>query len=123
MRAMLTALIFCASLAACNNAPSASFEPEPYSAQFASACIAHPQRTREIRRDDGLKRVSQYCTCIFDKTMAGLTDDEKQAARFYLFAQVNIDVKSMAEFKSMNLSATGVASQAIGKAVAACPRP
>ena len=102
----------CSLLVSCT---PASLTSDPVRAEFVEAC----QTMKAYRSMAPLKR-TEICECTYDKTMSGLSEGEKQAARFYLFTQAGVDVKSRGFVTSSNLNDAPQASQAIGKAVRRC---
>ena len=105
------------TLSACSN-PHANAPDDPNRREIVTACSE-----QKIYRSKPTEKTQRYCGCIYDKTMKNLTADEQLVARFYLGGQIGLNFKDRPEFKSMDISAMGTASEAIGKAVAKCPRP
>ena len=104
-------------LSACSASKNNSAN-DPFRQEFVTACPNQPTYQRHTP-----KQMNRYCGCIYDKTMKGLSEAEQKVARFYLFGQSGIDMKSRAEYRDMDLSAMGTASAAIGHAVKSCPKP
>lgn len=104
-------------LAGCGSEPAPKFD-NPLRAEILEACLVYP-----AYKNAGDSRAKRYCGCVYGKTMKGLTEAEQLVASFYLLEQVGVDTKQRPEFKSIDLSAMGTASTAIGKAVGSCPGP
>jgi hypothetical protein len=107
------ALLLSSALLACN--PAEPVADDPYRIEFVAAC----EGRIEYRTMQAEERTA-YCECGYDKTMAGLSDEEKPFARFYLLEQVGVDVQSRNLISEPNMQAMVKASEAIGKAVARC---
>ena len=107
-------------LTACS--PSDSTSNDPFRTEYLAAC-----ENQSFYKRKPVDKVQKYCRCVYDKTLRGLSDDEKMAARFYLMAQSGIDVQNREEFTSIDpvVAADSMvpASNAIGEAVKACGRP
>lgn len=114
------AVLFSFCLAGCGGNDAKS--NDPFRAEFLTACAA-----QTIYRSKPVNRITQYCACVYDKTLKGLTPEEAMTARFYLLGQSGIDTAARTEFASRDLDAVAPtmapASAAIGKAVRACGRP
>ena len=87
-----------------------------------------PVRTKFIAGCDGLKpyqsmkpekRIAR-CKCIYDKTLRGLTDEEKRYARFYLLVQAGLEAEARKLLSMPNMDAIVKSSNAIGAAVKQC---
>jgi hypothetical protein len=61
-----------------------------------------------------------YCECGYDKTLSGLSEEEKQIARFYLLGQVGGDVKSRFIVGQPDIQTLLKVSNAIGNAGKRC---
>lgn len=121
MRAVTLITLFAGLILAGCDSPGKADRPakdDGYSAGFMSACTAYPQYVRR-----GADRATRHCNCVYSKTMANLTEVEAQVAAFYLYGQMGAKPETLEKFKDMNLNAMGKASDAIGKAVSACPGP
>ena len=88
---------------------------DPFRTEFVEAC----EGRNEYRSMKPETRTA-YCTCGYDETMSGLSDEEKQFARFYLLAQVGVDVQSRRLISHPNMEAMVEASNAISAAVERC---
>lgn len=99
-------------LAACQ-----SQEPQndPIRDEFVEACIGRI----EYRSMPPDKRTA-YCKCGYDNSLHGLSDKEKQFARFYLLEQVGVNVQSRGLITEPDMDAMVKASNAIGNAVKRC---
>ena len=113
--ALLIGAIGLAACGAVNNAPK---QQDPYRAEMMAVCTQN-----QIERRAKPNRAEKYCACLYDETMKDLSEAERHVARFYLLGQSGIDTKNRNEFKTMDVTAIGTASAAIGAAVKACPRP
>ena len=100
------------ALVSCNRAEE---KADPVRAEFVSACEG---RIEYSSMEPG-KRTA-YCKCGYDKTMNALSEEEKQFARFYLLAQVGVDVRSRKLISKSNTQAMMKATEAIGNAVKRC---
>lgn len=78
---LVLALLATSTLAACN-----SMEDDPVRTKFVQAC------------ESGMKNFvlipATFCGCTYDKTMSALSGGEQKTARFFLLAQVKVDVKA-----------------------------
>lgn len=99
-------------LAACQ---SEKPQNDPIRDEFVEACIG-----RIEYRSMPLEKRTAYCECGYDKTMRGLSDREKQFARFYLLEQVGVNVQSRGLITEPDMDAMVKASNAIGNAVKRC---
>jgi len=101
---------------------SAPTPNDPYRAEFLPACAA--QKAYQSRPAE---KVKTHCACVYDRALKGLTEEEAMTARFYLFGQSGIDVKTRDDFTSRDMTVVAdtmvPASNAIGQAVKACGRP
>ena len=109
---LIAAMMVISLLWACK--PSA-VKDDPFRAEFVEAC----EGRIEYRSMKPEKRTA-YCKCGYDETVSGLSDEEKQFARFYLLAQVGVDVQSRKLISHPNMEAMVAASNAIGAAVKRC---
>ena len=119
MQYVKTTTFFCCLLAACSPGDEtlASKTDNPMRAEFLEHCQDRP----EYASRKGAGTLDKYCLCVFDKTMKGLSEEERIAAGFYLYGETSegylnrypIDVQAAA-------TSMTAASQAIGKAVKSC---
>jgi|GEM_PF-3268296 len=91
---------------------------DPAKAEMIAACIEYPSYKRR-----GPERAARYCSCVYDNTMRGLTEEEQLVARFYLLGQIGINTRERDEYKKMDISVIGTAANAIGEALKRCPGP
>lgn len=90
-------------------------EHDGYRTEFMTAC----EGLNAYRTMQPAKR-GAYCACTYDRTLQGLSAEEKQFARFYLLAQSGLDVQSRRLIDKPEAKAMFVASQAIANAVQRC---
>lgn len=102
------------ALAGCNLEAT---KADPIRIEFVEACEG-----RAENRSMEPKKRTTYCECGYDTTMSGLSGDEKQLARFYLLAQVGVDVQSRNLISEPNWKAMPKVSTAIGNAGKRCRR-
>jgi hypothetical protein len=100
------------ALGACRTEPVSD---DPLRAEFTEACNGRA----EYRSMTPVKRIA-FCECGYDKTMAGLSGEEQQFARFYLLSQVGVDARTRNLIQKPNVQAMMKASNAIGEAVRRC---
>lgn len=93
----------------------AELKDDPIRVEFVEACKGRI----EYKSMKPNKRAA-YCECGYDKSIGGLSDEEKQFARFYLLAQVGVEVQSRRFIDKPNMQAMVKASKAIGNAVKRC---
>lgn len=86
---------------------------DPVRAQFLAACDA---RIKHMKPD---KRTA-YCQCGYDVSLAGLSEDEKQLARFYLLGAVGDEATAKQLAIKPDFKAMTKASNAIGAARYRC---
>ena len=111
--AHIVAVLFLATLLA--SCKSASVADDPVRAEFVAACIGRV----EYRSMETARRTA-FCKCGYDRTMSGLSDNEKPYARFYLLSQVSVDVRERNLITRPDMQAMIKASKAIGGAVRQC---
>ena len=111
---MVAALFLATPLASCK---PASVADDSVRTEFVAACMARV----EYRSMETIRRTA-YCECGYDRTMSGLSDNEKPYAQFYLLSQVGIDVRKRKLISKPDMQAMIKASKAIGRAVAQCRR-
>lgn len=99
-------------LAACEQE---AVKDDPVRAEFLPAC----EGMAAYGSMEPKKRTA-HCACVYDKTMSGLSDEEKQVARFYLLEQAGLDAQSRNLVNESNLQAIGKAANSIGEAVKRC---
>lgn len=108
----LGSVVLASALAACN---PAAVSDDPTRAAFIAGCDGL-RETRSMKPE----RRAAYCSCGYDQTMAGLTDEEKQFAQFYLLQQAG-GYKGPTNFiEKGNMQAMMKASNAIGAARRRC---
>lgn len=109
----LITLLASLALVACTPAADKN---DPYRIKALAACKIY----KAYQRMPLEKRLA-YCACVYDKSLSGLSKQEKQVARFYLLAQLNVDVKSMNLLDPPPpMQSMMKASNAIGAAVKRC---
>ena len=101
-----------AALAACKPAPA---KHDPIRGKFLAACDGRI----EYRSMKPQKR-RVYCECVYERTIKGLSELEKQYAQFYLLEQVGVDAQSRQLIGKPDGQAMMKAAQALGKAAARC---
>jgi hypothetical protein len=111
---ILILLLLMMTAAACNPAEN---ENDPIRVEFISGCEG-------LRAYSSMKpdRRTSMCKCIYDTAMRGLSEQEKNGARFYLLEQAGIDAKSKNLVSISDLNVMGTAAKAVGDAVKQCPR-
>lgn len=93
----------------------------------------NPVRAEFMASSDGLieyksmkpEKRTALCGCVYDKTVNGLTDTEKEFAHVYLLEQVGIDVQSRKMFSEtyepdVMMNAMTKSSKALGNAAKQC---
>ncbi len=110
----LGAVALLPALVACQPAADLS---DPLRAEFIAGCDG----LKEYRSMKPTKRLA-YCACIYDQSMAGLSEEEKQYARFYLLEMTggNSGPTDFLRNGNVNMRAMVVASNAIGNARPKC---
>ncbi len=108
----ITALLGTLALTACMPAEP---KDDPLRTEFVEACMGRIEY-RAMQPD---KR-SAYCKCGYDRTLSGLSEEEKKFARFYLLEQVGVDAGSKQLITKPDMDAMLKASKAIGQAVRRC---
>lgn len=108
----ITALLATATLAACKPVADTN---DPIRAEFIEACMGRI----EYRSMKPEKRTA-HCECGYDTTMSGLSQEEKQFARFYLLEQMGVNVQSRKLIDKPNFDAMMKASKAVGNAAKRC---
>lgn len=109
----ITVLSTILMLSACG--PSA-VENDPNRVEFVDACME-----MKAYQSKAVEKRNSLCTCTYDAAMRDLSEDEKNAARFYLFGQAGIDTASkdlLSNPPDMNVILK--ASNSIGEAVKQC---
>lgn len=109
---LFTLPFFCLVIAGCK--PTAE-KTDIIRVEFVEAC----EQTRVYGSMKPKKRTS-LCECVYDRTMSPLSEDEKQAARFYLLSQAGVDATSKDLATKDNVASLGKVSSAIGSAVKSC---
>ena len=94
--------------------------PEPFEEEFLAACMAKPEQTPAGFYGNDPITPKSFCECMFTTTMAGLTQDEKLAAAFYLLTQSGIDLSGRPEFRLGDPTASIGGSEGVGRAVRRC---
>ena len=102
------------TVAACSSAEN---ENDPIRIEFISACdgLGAYKSMKPDRR-------TSMCKCLYDTAMRGLSEKEKNGARFYLLEQSGIDAKSKNLLSISDLDVMGTAAKAVADAVKQCPR-
>ena len=114
VRSLVLALVLMASGLLCGCNPAAE-ENDPIRSQFVESC-------------DGMRAYismkpqerTNLCKCVYDQTLSGLEEKEKQYARFYLFEQAGAASQSNRIEGQPDMNAMLKASNAIGEAVKSC---
>ena len=113
-------LVFCiisfAGLISCAPSNTPTQNIDPMRAEFMESCAARPEYVSK-RRDGTIDR---YCGCVFDRTMKGLTEEQRILAGFYLYGEQSEAFKSRYEMNPDSLQYMGVVSKAIGNAAKVC---
>ena len=114
MRGLVSAGAILGALALASCTPVATAD-EPLRKEFAEACfqLAAHRTTKPARR-------KPYCSCIYDSTMRGLSNEVRPFAQFYLLQQVGIDARSKNLIDTPEIGAMVKASHAIGAATRRC---
>ena len=89
---------------------------DPVRVEFVDACDG----LRAYNRMEANDRINM-CKCLYDTALQGLSDEEKDGARFYLLEQSGIDARSRNLVKKPDMSVMLAASKAVGDAVKECP--
>lgn len=89
---------------------------DPMRTEFLSACEARPEYERK-RRDGTIDR---YCGCLFDRTMKGLTEDQRILAGFYLYGEQSEAFKTRYTLSPDLMEHIGLVSKAIDRAAKTC---
>ena len=114
-----TTIFLTSLLVACSpgNETIASKSNNPMRAEFLEHCQDRPEYASRKRAGT----LDKYCLCVFDKTMKGLSEDERIAAGFYLYGGTSEGYLKRYPFNVQD-AANGMmtASQAINKAVNSC---
>lgn len=90
---------------------------DPVRIEFVQACEGRIEN--QIMKP---KIRTTHCECAYDKTMSGLSNEEKTLASFYLLAQVGVDVNSRDWGSKLNMQHMKKVSAAIGNAGKQCKR-
>lgn len=108
-------------LAACGGANAPGASEDPLRTEFLAICQVSPDQVRIEAQSQGRIKTADYCACVYDKTVRGLSDAEAKVAAFYLMSPVGASQADLQKFRDMDLTAMGAASEAIGKAAKRCP--
>ena len=112
MRIFISIPVFLA-LSACGPSPETN---DPIRVEFIEGCMA-----MKAYQSMKAEKRAILCRCTYDETMANLSGDAQNAARFYLLEQAGVETASrklMSETPDMAIMLD--ASKAIGKAVKQC---
>lgn len=119
MQYVLTTTLICCLLAACSSGNERLFTKlnDPMRAEFMEHCQDRPEYTSRKRAGT----LDKYCLCIFDKTMKGLTEEERIVAGFYLYGETSEGYQKRYPFDVLEAANSMMtASKAINKAVKSC---
>lgn len=114
LKRCLTIMVLMATVALSACKPVADTN-DPIRAEFIEACMG-----RIEYRSMKLEKRTAYCECGYDATMSGLSQEEKQFARFYLLEQVGVNAQSKKLIEKPDFDAMMKASKAIGNAAKRC---
>lgn len=89
---------------------------DPIRVEFVEACDG----LRAYNRMESNDRI-KMCKCLYDTALQGLSEEEKNGARFYLLEQAGIDARSKSLVKKPDMKVMFAASKAVGNAVKKCP--
>ncbi len=94
---------------------------DPLREAFLDACQVNPDQVRIEEQSNGRVTTESYCKCAYDKTMRGLSEQERSTAAFYLLVQVGVDERdAKRRLPAIDYSAMGAASAAIGRMTQQC---
>ncbi len=120
-RTQLIALAGLVGLAACGGANGPGAPDDPLRTEFLALCQGSPDQVRIETQSQGRVKTADYCACVYDDTVRGLSDAEAKVAAFYLMSQVGASQADLQKFRDMDLNGMVAASEAIGKAAKRCP--
>lgn len=84
--------------------------------EFMNSCLNRPEYVARKRAGT----LDPYCSCIFNKTMKGLSQEEQITAGFYLYGETHTEFRERLKTSPINPESMMPATQAIDKAVKVC---
>lgn len=119
LRLLLFSMIFLINAACAGDTPSSQMDSANQylmRQEFMTNCQARPEYISQKRAGT----LDRLCTCIFDKTMHGLSEEEQVTAGFYLYGETHDSFRERLKTKPINPDTMMPAAEAVGKAARLC---